>query len=273
MGWACLGKPRWRWALNVWGYCYMCKERPRQVQPRPQQIAQHEALALDRPSQGEILHHFAGHGSVATNGSVGLAAEEQKRTRRKGQGISGIISALNWKTQSQQAGDDRLHQPPATGQRDPDGGGRSQDSAAPLSQQAISLGSTTNPTKGCKANAEQLLKQPIGCHHRSQATALHLLIKGGLRLGCDALKQPAESNVLERLKRCLTAAVVKAEIEPLSTHPDRISHHLQLDLLGKMMGEVVGSPSYHFKLLGRNHRKAAAAARRAVNSTAECRLW
>lgn len=130
MGWACLGKPRWRWALNVWGYCYMCKERPRQVQPRPQQIAQPEALALDRPSQGEILHHLAGHRSVATNDSLDLAAEQQKRTRRKGQGI---ISALNWKTQSQQAGDDQLHQPPATGQHNPYGGGRSQDSAAPLS--------------------------------------------------------------------------------------------------------------------------------------------
>ena len=83
-----------------------------QGQPvEPQQIAQPEALAFDRPSQGEILHHLAGHGSVATNGSVGLAAEQQKRTRRKGQGIAGIISALNWKTQSQQAGDDRLHQP------------------------------------------------------------------------------------------------------------------------------------------------------------------
>jgi hypothetical protein len=46
---------------------------------------------------------------------------------------------------------------------------------------------------------------------------MHLLLKGGLRLGCDALKQPAKPNVLERLKRCLTAAVVKAEIEPLST--------------------------------------------------------
>ena len=188
MGWACLGKPRWRWALNVWGYCYKCKERPLQVQPRPQQIAQPEALAFDRQRQGEIHHHLAGHGSVATNGSVGLAAEQQKRTRRNGQGIAGIVSALNWKTQSQQAGDDRLHQPPATGQHNPDGGGRSQDSAAPLSQQAISLGAATNPTKGCKANAEQLLKQPIGCNHRSQATALHLLIKGGLRLGCDALK-------------------------------------------------------------------------------------
>ena len=102
---------------------------------------------------------------------------------------------------------------------------------------------------------------------------MHLLLKGGLRMGCDALKQPAEPNVLERLKRCLTSAVVKAEIEPFSTHPDRISYHLQLDLLGKMMGEVMGSPVHYFELLGRNHGKAAATARRAVNSTAECRLW
>ena len=48
---------------------------------------------------------------------------------------------------------------------------------------------------------------------------MHLLLKGGLRLGCDALKQPAKPNVLERLERCFTAAVIKAEIEPLSTHP------------------------------------------------------
>jgi len=46
MGWACLGKTRWRWALNVWGYCYMCKERPRQVQPinSPPRPANHHQL-------------------------------------------------------------------------------------------------------------------------------------------------------------------------------------------------------------------------------------
>ena len=102
---------------------------------------------------------------------------------------------------------------------------------------------------------------------------MNLLLKGGLRLGCNALKQPAKPNVLERLERCFTAAVIKAEIEPLSTHPDRIGHHIQLDLLGKVMGEVMGSAVHYFELLGRNHGKAGAAARLAVNNTAECRLW
>ena len=99
---------------------------------------------------------------------------------------------------------------------------------------------------------------------------MHLLLKGHLRLGCNALKQPTKSNLLKHLKRCHATAVVKAEIEPFSTYPDRISHHLKLHLFPKMMGKVMGSPVHYLKLLGREDWKMP---RLAWNSSDECRLW
>lgn len=163
------------------------------------------------------------------------------------------------------------NQPQATGQGDQEGCERSQNSAAPLTQLTISLCPTAHATKGCQANAKQLLKQPVSCHHRSQATKVNLLLKGGVGLGGDAFKKPAEPNVLERLKRRLAAAVIEAEVEPLRTHPDRVGHRLQLNFLGKVMGKITSSPVHYIKLLGGTHRDASAAARQAMRSTDKCR--
>jgi hypothetical protein len=87
-------------------------------------------------------------------------------------------------------------------------------------QQTIGSRAATDPTEGGQANAKKLLTQPIGRHHRSQTAAVYLLLKGGLGVFGNALKQAAEAKVLQRLKRRLAAAMVKAEIEPLGTHAD-----------------------------------------------------